>query len=69
MASSNDVRDILGLDRGATSLNFETPLNKVKLMGQQQENKRRSGQGQSHQGMKRPEGMARELYNLLYNDR
>ena len=60
MASSRDVRDIMGL----------SPLTPAEITREMimKENKPKKSYGKKPDGMKRPEGMARELYNLLYND-
>ena len=60
MASSRDVRDIMGL----------SPLTPAEITREMimKENKPKKNYGKKPDGMKRPEGMARELYNLLYND-
>ena len=60
MASSRDVRDIMGL----------SPLTPAEITREMimKENKPKKSYGKKPDGMRRPEGMARELYNLLYND-
>ena len=60
MASSRDVRDIMGL----------SPLTPAEITREMimKENKPKKNYGKKPDGMRRPEGMARELYNLLYND-
>jgi hypothetical protein len=80
MASSRDVRDILGLsplapaDMIAIGMKDKKPRHKsAKGIMDKDGNAAGAGQGQGQgQGAgskaKRPEGMARELYNLLYND-
>ena len=67
MASSNDVRDIMGLDRPSGQITVD------KIMADSRKKSKKSlvpgGQESSFAAAtKRPEGMARELYNLLYND-
>lgn len=62
MASSNDVRDIMGLDRP------DTGLTKAMILGNANKKSSSKSRKTDASTMKRPEGMARELYNLLYND-
>ena len=62
MASSADVRDIMGL----SSSTGPTEITKEMILGTDKPKK--IYQKKAESGMKRPEGMARELYNLLYND-
>ena len=62
MASSADVRDIMGLSRDSGP----TEITKEMILGTDKPKK--IYPKKSETGMKRPEGMARELYNLLYND-
>ncbi len=77
MASSNDVRDIMGMERSSGQLTMD------KILADSRKKAKKSGAsgpgGPSvgavgpdglplQQPMRRPEGMARELYNLLYND-
>lgn len=60
MASSADVRDIMGLGGQSAEL-----LTKEMILGT---DKPRKLYNKKPEGVRRPEGMARELYNLLYND-
>ena len=60
MASSADVRDILGLSPSGPQ-----ELTKEMIM---RDKPKKLYARKSDGPMKRPEGMARELYNLLYND-
>jgi DNA methyltransferase 1-associated protein 1 len=62
MASSADVRDIMGLG-GNTG---PQEITKEMILGTDKPKK--VYPKKSDGIMKRPEGMARELYNLLYND-
>jgi len=62
MASSADVRDIMGM--AANSGPQE--ITKEMILGTDKPKKIYPKKSESNQ--KRPEGMARELYNLLYND-
>ncbi len=64
MASSNDVRDIMGLER-STPGNSE--ITKAMILGSDRPRKSHSKKDREP-APRRPEGMARELYNLLYND-
>ena len=61
MASSADVRDIMGLPSAGP-----TEITKEMILGTDKPKK--IYPKKSDTNMKRPEGMARELYNLLYND-
>ena len=63
MATSNDVRDIMGLERPSGSSGTE--ITKAMILGTDRPRKSHSKKSDI---MKKPEGMARELYNLLYND-
>ncbi len=65
MASSGDVRDIMGLDRPSTQLTMDKILAES---GGSRKKSKKSSMGPDTPTMKRPEGMARELYNLLCND-
>ena len=62
MASSADIRDIMGL--AASGRPGE--VTKEMILGTDKPKK--IYPKKSDTAMKRPEGMARELYNLLYND-
>ena len=62
MATSSDVRDIMGL---STPGGGSSEVTKAMILGT--DKPRRSGHKRP-EGARRPEGMARELYNLLYND-
>ena len=62
MASSADVRDIMGLSRDAGS----GEITKEMILGTDKPKKVYAKKSDTI--MKRPEGMARELYNLLCND-
>ena len=62
MASSADVRDIMGLSANSGP----TEITKEMILGTDKPKK--IYPKKSDTAMKRPEGMARELYNLLYND-
>ena len=62
MASSADVREIMGL--GAPGGQPEL-ITKEMILGT---DKPRKLYNKKSDAVKRPEGMARELYNLLYND-
>lgn len=64
MASSADVREIMGLDRGTGS----GELTKEMILGRDKPKKNYAKKNESDRSKRRPEGMARELYNLLYND-
>eukprot|EP00095_Tigriopus_kingsejongensis_P010512 maker-scaffold45_size475391-snap-gene-1.13 protein:Tk10512 transcript:maker-scaffold45_size475391-snap-gene-1.13-mRNA-1 annotation:"hypothetical protein DAPPUDRAFT_198960" len=64
MASSADVREIMGLEQRGSAL--PDPAHMTKAMILALDKPRRSGKKEL--APKRPEGMARELYNLLYND-
>jgi DNA methyltransferase 1-associated protein 1 len=61
MASSADVREIMGLAPG----NQSDVITKEMILGPE---KTKKFYNKKAEGLKRPEGMARELYNLLYND-
>jgi len=61
MALTSDVRDILELDTGQTGSEFVT---KASLMSDGKKKKIKKADG----GIKRPEGMARELWGLVHND-
>ena len=63
MASSADVRDIMGMagPSGPTEITKEM----IMTAGEARPKK---NYAKKPEGQKRPEGMARELYNLLYND-
>ena len=65
MASSADVRDIMGMERPSST---GGELTKEKILGESKKANKKSGHARRSEGGKRPEGMARELYNLLYND-
>ena len=60
MASSADVRDIMGLGGGPGG---SGEITREMVLGQPKKSYSKKPEGQ-----KRPEGMARELYNLLYSD-
>ena len=60
MASSADVKDIMGLSRDSGP----TEITKEMILGTDKPKKLYPKKSDS--GMKRPEGMARELYNLLF---
>ena len=62
MANSADVRDIMGLSANSGP----TEITKEMILGTDKPKK--IYPKKSDTAMKRPEGMARELYNLLYND-
>ena len=62
MASSADVRDIMGL------ANNSGPQEITKEMILGTDRPKKVYAKKSDTAPKRPEGMARELYNLLYND-
>jgi len=62
MASSADIRDIMGLSAGGR------PQEVTKEMILGTDKPKKIYPKKSDTAMKRPEGMARELYNLLYND-
>lgn len=62
MASSADVRDIMGLGPAGGQPEVIT---KEMILGT---DKPRKSYSKKPEGVRRPEGMARELYNLLYND-
>ena len=62
MASSADIRDIMGLSAGGR------PQEVTKEMILGTDKPKKIYPKKSDTVMKRPEGMARELYNLLYND-
>jgi len=62
MASSADVREIMGLSRDSCP----QEVTKEMILGVDKPKKLYARK--SDGPMKRPEGMARELYNLLYND-
>ena len=62
MASSADVRDIMGLAGNSGP----QEITKEMILGTDKPKKIYPKKSESSQ--KRPEGMARELYNLLYND-
>ena len=62
MASSADVREIMGLGGPSGQPEFMT---KEMILGT---DKPKKVYAKKNEGLKRPEGMARELYNLLYND-
>ena len=57
----SDVLDILEVDRGSAAA---TEINKDRIIGPQ----RVSRKPGSTRGSRRPEGINRELYNLLYTD-
>ena len=59
MASAADVRDIMGLPAQETAITKDSIINADK---KKKEKKKDSGVFQ------RPEGMHRELYNLLYSE-
>jgi DNA methyltransferase 1-associated protein 1 len=61
--ASNDLRDIMGLEKPMGVSAQE--LTKEMLLSA---DKPRKSQGRRSEPVRRPEGMARELYNLLYND-
>jgi len=61
MASSADVRDIMGLGGGPSS----GEITREMILGT---DKPKKSYPKKSEGQKRPEGMARELYNLLYSD-
>ena len=62
MASSADVRDIMGLGGGTPG---GGDITREMVLGADRPKKSYS---KKPEGQKRPEGMARELYNLLYSD-
>ena len=62
MASSADVRDIMGLGGGGAP---GGEITREMVLGTDRPKKSYS---KKPEGQKRPEGMARELYNLLYSD-
>ena len=62
MASSADVREIMGLSSG----NQSEVITKEMILGPEKPSKK--FYNKKSENLKRPEGMARELYNLLYND-
>ena len=67
MASSADVRDIMGMDGGSTALNMgQGEITKEMILGSF--DKPKKNYSKKPEAPKRPEGMARELYNLLYSD-
>lgn len=66
MASSADVREIMGLGGGGSSGLGPNEITKEMILGT---GKPKKVYAKKSDGMmKRPEGMARELYNLLCND-
>lgn len=66
MASSNDVRDIMGLERPSAQLTMDKIL--ADSNASKKKSKKSGAPGGPEAPVRRPEGMARELYNLLYND-
>ena len=64
MATSSDVRDIMGLSPAPGSSSSE--VTKAMILGTDRQTKRSAPR--RSEGTRRPEGMNRELYNLLYND-
>ena len=65
MASSADVRDIMGMDGGSTGMG-QGEITKEMILGTF--DKPKKNYSKKPEAPKRPEGMARELYNLLYSD-
>lgn len=58
MASAADVRDIMGMSP------IDNTITKNHILGNDKKRSKKTGQGV----MQRPEGMHRELYNLLYSE-
>jgi len=67
MASSADVRDIMGLS-GPSGSSSSGEITKAMILGTDKPKKTAVPAAKAPPGTKRPEGMARELFNLLYND-
>ena len=67
MASSADVRDIMGMDGGSNAAGInQGEITKEMILGSF--DKPKKNYSKKPEAPKRPEGMARELYNLLYSD-
>ena len=67
MASSADVRDIMGMDGGSNATGIpQGEITKEMILGTY--DKPKKNYSKKPEAPKRPEGMARELYNLLYSD-
>ena len=65
MASSADVREIMGMDGGSAGMG-QGEITKEMILGAF--DKPKKNYSKKPEAPKRPEGMARELYNLLYSD-
>lgn len=66
MASSADVRDIMGMDGSTAPGMGQGEITKEMILGTF--DKPKKNYSKKPEAPKRPEGMARELYNLLYSD-